>query len=91
MKFTENQYRKFILNEQSFFLRILHKIKVLKLEIIDYKSWNDNNDYNYNVKLVKLNPFTYIILIILIAFAFFTQGFNKKNFINITKELKSSL
>lgn len=87
-KFTEKQYKEFMLKEQPFMLRILHRIKVLKFEVIDKKAWNNNNDYNYNVKLVKFNPFSYFVLLFFIPLAFFIGGFNKNTYRDIKKELK---
>lgn len=88
MKFTEKQYKEFILKEQPFMLRMLHRIKVFKFEITDKKSWNDNNDYSYNVTLEKFNPLSYFVLLFIIPLAFFIGGFNKNTYRDISKELK---
>jgi hypothetical protein len=88
MKYTEKEYRKHVLKETNFISRLLHALKILRVEVFDRKAWNNNNDYYYNIKMVRFNPLSYVVLPILVLFSFFVGGFNKKHFNGVKKELK---
>lgn len=88
MKFTEAEYRNFIKKEQNLVFKILYAIKILKFEIVNRRVWNNNNDYSYNIKMVRFNPLSYVVLTVLVLFSFFVGGFNKEHFNDVKKELK---
>lgn len=88
MKYTEKEYIYHVLKETDFIGRVLFRLRILKFEIIDKKVWNNNNDHSYNIKMVRFNPLSYVVLTVLVFFSFFIGGFNKRHFNDVRKELK---
>jgi len=88
MKFTEIEYRNHILKETDFIGKLLIIFMILRIEVFDRKTWNNNNDYYYNIKMVRFNPLSYVVLIVLVLFSFFVGGFNKEHFNDVKRELK---
>lgn len=89
MKFTEAEYRNYVLKETDFIGRVLFKLKILRIEVIDRKVWNNNSDYYHSIKMVRFNPLSYIVLTVLVFFIFFIGGFNKQHFNTVRKDLKA--